>query len=361
MESGMMSGFRGTPEGHLGGKYVRKLEGEFRDYFKVKHAIAMQSATAALHAACLAYDIGPGDEVLVTPYSFVASASCVLMAGAKPVFADIENDIFNMNPFLIPGLITPKTKAIIPVHLHGHMARMNVIMHYAREYNLKIIEDAAQSIGATYANLYAGTMGDCGVFSFNQSKQISSGEGGMLVTNEDKIAEIVRAIRNHGEVSCNSTQVGYNYRMGEIEAAIVSEQFQHLEKNIKHRTMLADYMTEQLSEIDGLTPPIVYGDCRHAFYTYAVKYDENKIGMPRDVFQKKLKERGVYFGSGYVKPLHLLPIFGGHEGQCPVAERMWKKTLCVFDWLKYPTTKKDIDEAIEVIKEVINGNNKEDS
>ena len=339
---GEMSGFAGTPKGHLGGKFVQKLEAEFRAYFGVNHAVACNSATSALYMALVACGVSSGDKVVVTPYSFSASASCVLMAGAKPVFVDINPDTFNMSPLLPLG-----EEAIIPVHLMGHPCTI-------MSTSPKVIEDASQSIGATYKNKLVGTIGDCGVFSFNQSKHVSSGEGGMLITNNDDIARIARAVRNHGEVSDPELGiVGYNYRLTEIQAAIALEQFKNLDKMNAYRIELANYMTDKLSKIDGLTPPYVAPDCTHVYYTYAVKFDKEKFGMHRDEFQEKMLKRGFYFGRGYVKPLHLLPIFGGQEGQYPIAERMWKDELLVFDWLRYPCTKDDVDEAVKTVREVL--------
>lgn len=350
--SGKLSGFRGTLEGHSGGYWVQSLENAFCEYFKVKYAVAMNSATSCLHVALLASDIRRYDEVIVTPYSFVSSASSSLMVGAKPVFVDINERTFNMNPNQI--CISPNTKVIIPVHLHGQPCDMDMFMGLAQLHKLFIIEDAAQAIGAEYSGVKVGLIGHCGVFSFNQSKQISSGEGGMLITNHEEIADIARSIRNHGEVSVNSTQVGYNFRLNEIEACIVLEQFKHLDENLDYRNELAEYMTEQLEQIEGFTPPYIAPDTtKHAWYTYAVKYDESKIGISRNDFQRHMIKRGIYFGAGYVRPLHLLPIFGGHEGQMPVAERMYKKELCVFDWLRKPYKKKDVNECIKIIKEII--------
>jgi len=185
MESGILSGFRGTPEGHLGGVYVGQLESEFKAFFGVEHSVSFNSATSALHAACIACGIKRGDEVITTPYSFAASASCIKMVGATPVFADIEDDTFCIDPAEIVKKITPKTKAILPVHLMGHPADMDWIWPIAQSYGLKVIEDSSQALGATHWNRYTGTIGDCGVFSFNQSKPVSTGEGGMLVTNDD--------------------------------------------------------------------------------------------------------------------------------------------------------------------------------
>lgn len=351
LDKGILSGFRATPDGHDGGEIVRQLEAEFRDYFGCKYALTLNSATAGLHAALIALGIGSGDEVIVSPYSFSSSASCVLMVGAKPIFADIQDDIFCIDPVDIEKKITPRTRAIIPVHLCGHPADMDGIMAIAKEYNLKVIEDAAQSIGAIYKWKFVGTIGDCGVFSFNQSKQISSGEGGMLITDDDEIARIVMAVRNHGEISDPELKVvGYNYRMCEIEAAIILIQFRELEINIAHRIKLASYLSERLPK--GLTPPVTYPSCRHTFYTYAVKA---LAEIPRDTFQERMIKEGIYFGKGYVKPLYLLPVYGYEKGLCPVTERMYKTELMVTDIIKPPATLDDMDEIINTIKGIING------
>lgn len=347
LRRGELSGFRGSLDGHYGGKHIQALEEAFCKYFNVEYAISMNSATACLHSALVACGVGLGDEVVVTPYSFSSSVSCVLMVGATPVFADIEEETFCID---IKKLNLSRSKAIIPVHLCGHPAELP-------NSDIKIIEDTAQAIGATYKGQKLGTIGDCGVFSFNQSKHISTGEGGMLITNDDYIARIARAMRNHGEVADPALEiVGYNYRMCEVEAVLALEQFKELDFMNEWRVGLADYMTERLSEIDGLTPPIVKPDCTHSYYTYAVKYDQNVIGVHRDEFQDRLLEKEVYFGKGYVKPLYLLPVyrkFGYTRGLCPVTERMWKDELMVFDWLRAPVTVRDIDKVIEIVEETI--------
>jgi dTDP-4-amino-4,6-dideoxygalactose transaminase len=280
------------------------------------------------------------------------------MANAKPVFVDINPDIFCITPHYVATAINSKTKAIIPVHLMGHPA---LIPRF--NYNIKIIEDACQSIGATHNNKLVGTMGNCGIFSFNQSKHISSGEGGMLITDDADINEVAMAVRNHGEVSAPELGIfGYNYRLSEIHAAIALEQFKQLDKLNAHRIMLADYLTDRLSRIDGLIPPTVYPNCKHVYYTYAVKFNKDIIGMSRDEFQRKMIEKGVYFGNpggGYVKPLYLLPVFQKvnpelyKEGYCPVAERLWKEELCVTDIVRYPYTLKDMKEIVKTVEDVL--------
>jgi dTDP-4-amino-4,6-dideoxygalactose transaminase len=348
LETGSLSSFRGAPE-NRGGYYVQALEEAFCEYFGVKYAISMNSATSCLHAALLA--CGPAKKsVIVTPYSMTVSATTPLMVGAKPKFVDIEEDYFCMNPQLARREVGWATKAIIPVNLCGQSADISPLLGLG----IPVIEDAAQSIGAKYKGRYAGTLSDCGIFSFNQSKQISSGEGGMLVTNNDWFARVARAIRNHAEVSDPDLRmVGWNYRMCEVEALLVLEQFKKLDENIERRTQLCEYMLNKLSDIDGLTPPKIRPNSTHTWYTFAVKYDSEVIGMHRDEFQDRLMQEGVYFGKGYVKPIYLLPIFDKPEGLCPVTERMWREELMVTDIFRYPMTIKDCEKIVETIKKVI--------
>lgn len=334
IESGKLSSFRGCPEGQDGGYWVQALEAAFKEYFNVKYAVSMNSATSCLHSALIACGIGEGDEVIVSPYTFSSSASCTLMVKAKPIFCDIEDETFCIDV----DKIEANPKAIIPVDLCGHPADYDKIR--AKFPKAKIIEDAAQAIGAKYKGKWCGTLGDCGIFSFNQSKQINVGEGGILLTNDDWINRVCRAMRNHGEVSDPELKmVGYNYRMCEIQAYHALEQFKKLDENIERRIELTSYMTKFLSQIEGFIPPVVKPDCKHSFYTYAVKY----LNGNRDELQDALIKRGIYFGKGYVKPLYLLPIYGRPKGLCPVTERMYESSLMVTDIFKSPMTKSDCD------------------
>lgn len=324
LSDGWLSCYRG---GELESKgYVRKLEDAFCDYFNVKYAVAMNSATSCLHAACIACDV-KDKEVITTPFTFSASASCILMAGGKVKFSDIEDTYYNINPALIKG----NADTVIAVHLHGHPADMDNILG-------TVIEDASQSIGAKYKSRYVGTIGICGVFSLNQWKQITCGEGGVLITNDDNIAEKVRLVRNHGELA--SDTLGYNYRLTELNAAVAYEQFKKLDSFIAIRQELAEYLTEQIKDfID--TPKIAEG-CTHTYYTYAIKTKE------RDRLQHELGMKGIYFGSGGLKPLHLIPFYGGHEGQFPIAERMYREMMFT-DIIRPQATFKDMDYIAEGI------------
>ena len=344
LKSGKLSGFKGYLGGHLGGVWVQRLEQSFRDYHDIKHAVAFNSATSALHASLIACGIGVWDEVITSPFTFSASASCIKMVGAKPKFVDIDPDTFNLDPGSIYEVWYPSCKAIIPVHLMGHPCLIRQIVSIARGRGMKVIEDASQSLGAEYMGQKVGTFGDCGVFSFNQSKPISVGEGGMLITNDDKIAEVARAVRNHGEVSTDLNILGYNYRMCEVEACLAWHQFQKIDEMNEHRIKLANHLTEALDKVDGLTPPTTYSTSKHVFFTYGVKCRD------RDGFQKKMADAGIYFGKGGMKPLHLHPFYGG--GQLSVAERMWKE-VAFTDIFKYPMSIEDVDEIIGVINEKI--------
>jgi len=352
ISSGNLSMFRGNPDGHNGGEWVQRLERWLRGYLGVKHAVSMNSATACLHSALLA--CGARGEVICSPYTFSASASCVLQAGLKPVFVDIEEETFCMNPLKLREGITPQTGAIIPVHLHGHPADMDEIMAIAKNYNHNyvVIEDAAQSLGAEYKGRKVGTIGDVGVFSFNQSKPISIGEGGVLVTNNDDIARYARALRNHGEVSDPELGiVGYNYRLNEIEACLAWHQLQDLDEMNQVRIELTNIMSDGLRDIEGIEPPVTYPWCKHVFYTYPMKFTSNK--MTREEFQKSMADEGVYMGAGYVRPLYQLPAYGAQKDLCPVTEEMYRERLMVTDILRHPMTPNDVREILALIRQIM--------
>lgn len=354
MRSGMLSAFRGYKAGNLGGKYVQELEELFCEAFKVKYAVSMNSATSCLHAALVACGVDYGDKVATTPYAFSATAASILHAGGIPYFCDIEDETFNLDPHMMT--FYEGTKVLLPVHLHGHPADMDGFMNLAKVHGFKVVEDASQALGAKYHGEYAGTIGDCGVFSFNQSKPLSTGEGGMLITNDAEICEIARLVRNHGETQ--SGVLGWNYRLTEPIAAIAIERFINLDNR---RVDNANLLTRKLSQVKGLTPPIVKEGCTHVYYTYPVKYRWND----RDRFQDMLIDRGVYFGKGYVTPLYLQEIYQKRtlhilkhegsaidyaEGLCPITERMWRDELCVTDIIKDDL---DADKIADTIKDVL--------
>jgi dTDP-4-amino-4,6-dideoxygalactose transaminase len=382
LDSTVLSKYLGTwsPD-FYGGPRVQKLEREWEAYFGVKHAISVNSATSGLYAAVGAAGVGPGDEVIVSPYSMSASAAAALVYGGIPVFADIDPDIFCITPASIRKCITPFAKAIIVVDIFGHPADMDEIMQIAREHNLVVIEDAAQSPGALSRGRYAGTLGDMGVFSLNYHKTIHTGEGGVVVTNDDALADRLQLIRNHGEavVKKKGTQnivnlIGYNYRMTEIEAAIASEQLKKLEALVTRRVEAADYLTERLGGFPGLIPPAVRPDTRHGYYVYVMRYDAAKTGVSRDRFVAALNAEGIPMVAGYVEPIYLEPVyqrriaFGrdgfpftypGYKGQvsynrgiCPVTERMYDDELLFTDVCHAGLSRQDLDDFVTAFVKV---------
>ena len=377
LESGHISTFIAAPgQFFLGGEKIKQFEREFAAYHGVKYAVAFNSATAALHAAVVAVGVQPGEEVIVPPYTFTSTATCALMHNAIPVFADIQEDIYCLDPEAVERAIGPLTSAIIPVHLFGHSADMDPLMDVAQKHNLKVIEDCAQAPGASYKGRFVGTIGDCGIFSFTESKTIMTGEGGTLITNNPGIAEVAQMVRNHGEVilesqterTYTSTILGWNYRMTEMEAALGIVQLKRLNDLNAQRMALADYLSERIQKLPGLSPPTVYPDCRHVYYTYPFRYDEAAAGLPRSEFARALKAEGIPVGVGYVRPLYLNPIY--HEnrpaafrlydgnarydkGICPVAEAMHERELLLLGVVRPPATFADMDDIIAAMTKIL--------
>ncbi len=372
LESGVLSGFVAKAgDNFLGGPQIKEFESLVRDYFKVKHAVTVNSATAGLHAALGACGVGPGDEVIVTPYTMSATATAIIMMNAVPVFADIEERAFCLDPAAVEKKITPRTKAIVVVHLFGGPADMKKISALAEKHSLYVIEDCAQAPGCVYAGKMVGTIGDIGVFSLNQHKTITSGEGGFALTDDDKLATRMRLIRNHGEVIVDGMGVedidgiiGFNYRMTELEAAVSIGQFRRLDELNDHRIDLAEHLTKKLKGFKGLTLPERSAADKHVYFVYPIKIDEKAAGISRDTLVKALVAEGIPFGGGYVRPIYLEPMYqkkiayGNNgwpftsvdsvdysKGICPVCERMHEKELLLTGVCRYPHTRGDIDDV----------------
>lgn len=383
MDSGVLSAFLGTAgPNFLGGPRVRKLEDEWCAYFGVSHAVSMNSATSCLYAALGAAGVGPGDEVIVSPYTMTASAVAALVYSAIPVFADIDPKTFCISPETIAERITPHTRAIVAVDILGHPADMDGIMALAREHDLVVIEDAAQAPGALYHGLPAGTRAHMGVFSLNYHKHIHCGEGGVVVTEEAALAERLQLIRNHAEYVLMGEDVpnlvnmlGYNYRMGELEAAIASEQLKKLEPLVAARVELAAHLTERLAGLPGIFPPVIRPGCRHAFYLYGIRYEETVIGVPRAEFARAMRAEGVPLGEGYAIPLYLEPLFqkrvlfgkkgypwtlpdykgsvSYERGICPTVERMHFFEMLTSNHIHAQMTHRDLDDVADAFHKVI--------
>lgn len=375
VKSGILSAFYGSNHPNFyGGKEVRNFEKKWAEYFHSPHAVSMNSATSGLYAAVGALGIGPGDEVIVPPYTMCASVTSVLMYNAIPVFADIESETFGLDPQSVEKAITKRTRAIIVVHLFGHMARIDEIRAIAKKYKLKVIEDCAQSPGAMDNGRLAGTLGDIGVFSLNCHKTINSGEGGVCICRDEELYKRLLLIRNHAEavigggfkVHSLANMLGFNFRMGEMEAAIGSEQLKKLESLNNARNELAQYLTEKLKTLKGLTTPIIRDKCKHVWYIYPIKFDQKKLGISRNLFIQALAKEGVPFYPGYTQPLYLLPLFNkkiafGKEGcpfscnlnrdsnvtyqkgLCPICEQTEKFELISSECIRPPITFRHID------------------
>jgi dTDP-4-amino-4,6-dideoxygalactose transaminase len=327
------------------GPKVRALEEAFADYCGVKHAIATSSGTTALHLALLAHDIGQGDEVITSPFTFISSANAVLFTGAKPVFVDIDPLTFNIDPAQIEQAITARTKAIMPVHLFGMTADMAPITALAEEHDLAVIEDACQAHGAAYRGQRAGSFGT-GCFSFYPTKNMTTGEGGMITTDDEQVAETCRAARQHGmRRRYYHDELGYNFRMTDIHAAIGLAQLQKLERFNQARIANARYLSENLAGVRVPTAPDGY---RHVFHQYTVRVPNGR----RDALAEHLKANDIGYGIYYPVPVHRQTLYTetlGYDVSLPEAERATKEVLSL------PVHPALSDEGLEMIVRAVNG------
>ena len=316
MRSGKLSGFLG--EWHpdfFGGKQVQAFEREWGEFFSIEHAVSVNSATSGLMTAVGALDIEPGDEIIVSPWTMSASATAVLTWNAIPVFADIEGETFNLDPAAVERCVRERTRAILVTDIFGHPADLDGILSVARRHGLSVIEDCAQAPAARYRDQYAGTVGDIGVFSLNYHKHVHTGEGGVCVTNDDRLADRMRLIRNHGEavvgpkgVEDIDNIIGFNFRLTELQAAIGREQLKKLEGFVAHRSAGAQELSRQIGGLPGLRLPVVKDGCTHVFYSYPLVCDPDEIGVDRGMLVAALRAEGVPAVEGETN-LHLLPVY----------------------------------------------------
>lgn len=380
LDSGVLSQFLGawSPD-FLGGPRVRQLEADWSRHFAVAHAVSVNSATSGLYAAMGAAGVGPGDEVIVPPYTMSASATAALVYGAVPVFADIDPDTFCLTADTIRARLSEHTRAVVVVDLFGHPADFAPIMALAREHGLTVIEDCAQAPGARYRDRMAGTLADMGVFSLNYHKTIHCGEGGVVVTDDPTLAERLQLIRNHAEAVVKAkghagpltNLVGFNYRMTEIEAAIATEQLKKLPGLVARRQAHAARLNDGLRDLRGLTVPVTRADCTHGWYLYTLRYDATQTGVPRATYLQALKAEGIELYAGYVEPLYLQPLyqqriaFGDRHfpfslrpevdyprGLCPVAERMHFSEVLYTPLVHAGLSEDDIDQIIAAFRKI---------
>lgn len=278
------------------GRFVDLFEKNYAETFSVKHAIAVCNGTAALHVALTALRIGPGDEVIVPAFTMGATWLSVMFTGAKPVFVDCEADTLNINPLLIEEKITGNTKAILPVHIYGHPVDMDPIMEIAKKHQLFVVEDAAEAHGAEYKGKKCGTIGDIGIFSFYANKIISTGEGGMVITNNDNLAERSRKIKDLFHSSKKRfihEEIGFNYRMTNLQAAIGCGELLHLKEYINNKLHIAHIYNTLLGDIPGIILPITKSYAKNVFWMYGIRIIPEIFGMTKDELRNVLKENGV--------------------------------------------------------------------
>ena len=293
------------------GKFVTKFEEQFAEFCGTKYGISSSSGTTALHLSLLALGIGPGDEVIVPSFTFISTANAVTFTGAKPVFVDSEPSTWNINPVEIKKAVTAKTKAIIPVHVYGHPANMDPILDIAREYNLAVVEDAAEAHGALYKGKKVGSLGNMGMFSFYGNKIITTGEGGMIVTDNEDLAEKVRVLRDHGMDPKRRywhSVLGYNYRMTNIQAALGVGQMERIDQIVEQKRRNAALYAKGLQDILGIILPPEAIWAKNIYWLYSILVDEEEFGMSSKELGEQLKERGIETRPLF-PPVHQQPIY----------------------------------------------------
>lgn len=378
VESDCLSGFYGSwGDQFLGGPQVKAFEAAWSARFGVRHTVSVNSATSGLFAALGALGVGPGDEVIVPPYTMSATAMAPLVYGAVPVFADITPDTFCIDPAEVRRLVTPRTRAIIAVNLFGHPAPLAELRAIADEHGIGLVEDNAQGPLATENGRFAGTIGHIGIFSLNYHKHIHTGEGGMCVTDDEGLALRMQMIRNHAEnvveplgMTDVPNMVGFNYRMTELSAAIGLEQLARVDEAVARRVRMAERLTGAVQGLEGLTAPTVREGCEHVYYLWTLKVDEEALGVSRQRFSEALEAEGFPHFQGYVRPLYMLPVFQNRRafgrdgwpftlsevqypaGLCPVAERMHRSEVLCFENCMFDVSDAELDALCAALRKV---------
>jgi perosamine synthetase len=342
------------------GPKVKEFENKVADYVGAKYAIAVTNCTAALHLALLSLGISTGDEVLVSDYTFPATGHSVLYCGAKPIFVDVNLDTYNINSDKIEEKITESTKAIIPVHTFGQPTEMDKIMKIAHDYNLKVVEDAACALGARYKNEHAGTIGDIGCYSFHARKGITTGEGGIVVTNDKSLAEKVRYLSVFGTETAHEREsadqitipvfsgIGYNYKMSDISAAIGIAQMKKIDGIIKRKRELAKYLDEKLEEIDKISAPYVSENVTHTYQSYVTLLNEQ---INRNELLIRLRKKGVQTQIGTYSSF-IQPVYNSKE-KCPNSLDIFNRALALP--MYYTLQEEEIDFVCEALKITLGG------
>jgi dTDP-4-amino-4,6-dideoxygalactose transaminase len=312
------------------GPNVKALEGELAEYLGVRHAVALNSGTDALVIGLRALGIGPGDEVVTTPFTFFATAEAISMVGATPVFVDIEPDTLNLDVAQVEARITPRTRALIPVHLFGHSCDMDALMALAEQHGLKVLEDVAQAFGGEHRGRKLGTIGAAGAYSFFPSKNLGCyGDGGLLATNDDQVAELAAMLRTHGSKrKYYNEEIGYNSRLDEMQAAILRVKLPHLDAYNEGRRGVADRYRTLLGDVPGITLPVEHAYARHVYHQYTIRV----AGGRRDAVQQRLADAGIATMVYYPVPVHRLPVYAGLGYELPTCQAAADEVLSLPIW-----------------------------
>jgi len=324
-----------TPRLSLGPK-VEEFERAFTKRLGVRHAIACNSGTSALHLCWRALAIGPGDEVITTPFSFIASSNSILFEKARPVFVDIDPVTWQIDVSRIEAAITPRTKALLPVDIFGVTPRLDAVLEIARRHKLRVLEDSCEALGATYRGRPAGTWGEAGVFGFYPNKQITTAEGGMIVTNDDQIAFLTRSMRSQGRDPdagwLSHARLGFNFRLSDIHCALGVEQMRRLDEILPRREQVARWYLERLRDVRQVTPQTVPDGVQISWFVMVVRLADSFTQADRDNLLRKLAERGIGC-SNYFTPIHLQPfyceMFGHKPGDFPITEALSARTIAL--------------------------------
>ncbi len=320
-----------TPTLSLGPR-VPEFEERLARWMGVKHAVAVANGTAGLHLCVRALDLARGDEVITTPFSFVASANVILYEGARPVFVDIDEETLNLDVKAIPAAVTSRTRAVLPVHVFGLPCEIGEVMKLARKHGLRVVEDSCEAIGATFRGRKVGTFGESAVFAFYPNKQMTTGEGGIIVTNEKELCDLFRSLRNQGRPAdggwLEHPRMGYNYRLDEMSAALGGSQIRRIDAMLRLRTQVAARYHELLAKVPGVRTLGCPPHMTRSWFVYVVRLP---MGTDRDRVMSRLRGKGVSCAK-YFPCIHLQPYMrelGYREGQFPVCERVARETLAL--------------------------------
>lgn len=345
-----------TPNLSLGPK-LKEFEQKTAEYTGVKHAVGVNSGTSALHLIVRAMRLKAGDEVITTPFSFVASANCMLFEGATPVFVDIEPNTYNLNINLIEDAITPNTKAILAVDVFGQPPDWDRLREIANKHNLLLIEDSAEAIGATYKNRKAGSLGDAGLFAFYPNKQMTTGEGGIIVTDNDELASLCRSMRNQGRDEgagwLQHARLGYNYRLSDINCALGIAQLERLDEMLAERANVAGWYNERFGEVADIQTICVSPEVNISWFVYVVRLADHYSRQDRDQILDQLRSKGIQC-SNYFTPIHLQPFykqFGYQDGDFPTTEQVSGRTIALPFFNKLQESQ--VETVVDTLKELL--------